>query len=106
MLVDWLIYGLLVFGAAKLLNATAFKQKPASGLVAWTLTILMFIVSVVALSALKELRYQAISDSVGVPISPQNPLDMGGAFVFAWLFFSFLNRQEKTKQPPSVGGQQ
>ena len=27
MLVDWLIYGLLVFGAAKLLNVTAFKQK-------------------------------------------------------------------------------
>lgn len=87
MLVDWLIYGLLVFGVAKLLNATAFKQKPASGLAAWTLTILMFIVSAAALTALKLLRYQAISDSVGVPISPKNPLDMGGAFVFAWLFF-------------------
>ena len=95
MLIDWLIYGLLVFGVAKLLNATAFKLKPASGLTAWTLTILMFIVSVAALTALKVLRYQAISDSVGVPISPKNPLDMGGAFVFAWLFFSFLNRQEK-----------
>ncbi|MGH8195640.1 MAG: hypothetical protein ACREQ8_14760 [Woeseiaceae bacterium] len=106
MLVDWLIYGLLVFGAAKLLNATAFKLKPASGLVTWTLTILMFIVSVVALSTLKVLRYQAISDSVGVPISPQNPLDMGGAVVFAWLFCSFLNRQEKTRQPPLAGGQQ
>ena len=92
MLVDWLIYGLLVFGAAKLLNVTAFKQKSASRLAAWSLSILMFIVSVVALSVLKVLRYQAISDSVGVPISPQNPLDMGGAFVFAWLFFSFLNR--------------
>lgn len=101
MLVDWLIYGLLVFGVAKLLNATAFKLKPASGLAAWTLTILMFIVSVAALTALKVLRYQAISDSVGVPISPKNPLDMGGAFVFAWLFFSFLNRQEKNKQPPT-----
>ena len=32
MLVDWLIYVLLVFGAAKLLNVTAFKQKPASRL--------------------------------------------------------------------------
>lgn len=99
MLVDWLIYGLLVFGAAKLLNATAFKQKPASCLVAWSLTILMFIVSVVALSALKVLRYQAISDSAGVPIIPQSPLDMGGAFVFAWLFLSFLNCQKKNKQP-------
>jgi hypothetical protein len=101
MLIDWLIYGLLVFGVAKLLNATAFKLKPASGLAAWTLTTLMFIVSVVALTALKVLRYQAISDSVGVPVSPKNPLDMGGAFVFAWLFFSFLNRKEKNKQPPT-----
>lgn len=101
MLVHWLVYGLLVFGVAKLQNETAFKQKPASGLAAWTLTIMMFVVSVVALSALKSLRYQAISDNVGVPISPQNPL---GAFVFAWLFFSFLNRQGK-KQPPSAEGQ-
>ena len=105
MLIDWLIYGLLVFGAAKLLNVTAFKQKAASGMAAWSLTFLMFIVSVLALSALKVLRYQVISDSAGVPISPQNPLDMGGAFVFAWLFYSFLKRQEK-KQSHSAGGQQ
>lgn len=43
MLVDWLICGLLVFGAAKLLNVTAFKQKSASRLAAWSLTILMFL---------------------------------------------------------------
>lgn len=97
MLVDWLIYGLLVFGVAKLLNATAFKLKPASGLTAWTLTILMFIVSVAALTALKMLRYQAISDSVGMPISPKNPLDMGGAFVFAWLFF-FISQSPREEQ--------
>ena|SRR3989344_5422584 len=106
MLVDWLIYGLLIFGVAKLLNATIFKLRPAFHPAAWGLTILMFFVSVVALSALKVLRYQAISDSVGVSISPRNPLDMGGAFVFAWLFFSFLNRGEKNKEPPHAGGQQ
>jgi hypothetical protein len=104
MIVDWLGYGLLVFGLAKLLNATAFKKKVASGLVAWTLTIAMFIVSVVVLSVLKVLRYQAISDNVGVPISPQNPLDMGGAFVFAWLVLLLLTRQGK-KQAPSPAGQ-
>ena len=80
-----------MFGAAKLLNMTAFKQKPASRLAAWSLTIFMFIVSVVVLSVLKVLWYQA----VGVPISLQNPLDMGGAFLFAGLFFSFLNRRKK-----------
>lgn len=105
MFVDWLIYGLLVFGAAKLLNATLFKLKPASRPAAWGLTILFFFISVMALTALKILRYQAISDSIGVPIKTQNPLDMGGAFVFAWLFFSFLKREEKTKKLPSAGDQ-
>jgi len=105
MLVDWLIYGLLVFGAAKLLNATLFKLKPASRPAAWGLTILIFFVSIAVLTALKILRYQAISDSVGVPIKPQNPLDMSGAFIFAWLFFSFLQHEERNKQPPSAGEQ-
>ena len=105
MLLDWLIYGLLVFGTAKLLNVTLFKLKPASRPVAWGLTILIFVVSIVALTALKVLRYEAISDSVGVPIKPRNPLDMSGAFIFAWLFFSFLKREEKNKQPPSAGDQ-
>ena len=105
MLVDWLIYGLLVFGIAKLLNATAFKLKPASRPVAWGLAILMFFMNAVALTALKVLRYQAISDTIGFTISPKNPLDMGGAFLFAWLFFSFLKRKEKNKQTPSIEGQ-
>lgn len=105
MLVDRLIYGLLVFGVAKLLNATIFKLKPASRVATWGLTIVTFFVSVVALSALKILRYKAISDSAGVPISPQNPLDMSGAFLFAWLFFLFLKREQKNKQTPFAGGQ-
>ncbi|MCI0562061.1 MAG: hypothetical protein MN733_26535 [Nitrososphaera sp.] len=53
-----------------------------------------FFISVVALTVAKALRYQAISESVGTTISPSNPLDMGGAFVFAWIFFTLLNRRE------------
>jgi uncharacterized membrane protein (DUF4010 family) len=92
MLVDWLVYGLIIWGLATVLNKTAFKAHPASKGAAWGLTILVFFLSVVALSVAKIIRYQAISDSVGVPISPRNPLDMGGAFSFALLFYSFLNR--------------
>lgn len=92
MLVDWLVYGLIIWGLATVLNKTAFKAQPALKVAAWGLTILVFFLSVAALSAAKVIRYQVFSDSVGVPISPRNPLDMGGAFVFAWLFYSFLNR--------------
>src|SRR4030095_5909065 len=105
-MLDWLVYGLLVFGAAKLLKMTAFKRKPASRLAAWALTIVVFIVSVAAFSVLKALRFQAISESVGFPIMPKIPLDITAGFVFASLFFAFLNRQEKNKQPPKVEGQQ
>ena len=92
MLVDWLIYGLIIWGLATVLNKTAFKTQPASRGAAWGLTILVFFFSVSALSAAKVIRYQFISDKIGIPISPKNPLDMGGAFVFSWLFSSFLHR--------------
>jgi len=59
------------------------------------LTIIMFFISVVALSAAKFVRYQMISEEVGVSINPSNPLDMGGAFVFSWLFYGLLNKVQK-----------
>lgn len=97
MVVDWLVYGLIIWGLVTVLNKTAFKAQPASKGAAWGLTILVFFLSVVAISAAKVIQYQAISDSVGVPISPRNPLDMGGALVFASLFYSFLNRMKRGK---------
>ncbi len=96
-IVDWIVYGLIIWGLATILNKTAFKNAPASRGVAWGITILLFFVNVVALSAVKFLRYQVISEDIGTTITPSNPLDMGGAFVFAYLFFSFLNKKEKVK---------
>ncbi|MDK1030196.1 MAG: hypothetical protein QGD96_12845 [Anaerolineae bacterium] len=95
MIIDWIIYGLIVWGVAGVLNHSVFKSKPASKGIAWTLTILMFFISVVALSAAKFFRYQMISEEIGVSINPSNPLDMGGAFVFSWLFYGFLNKVQK-----------
>lgn len=97
MIVDWIVYGFIILGLATILNKTAFKNAPASRGVAWGLTILLFFVNVVALSAAKFLRYQVISEDIGIKITPSNPLDMGGAFVFAYLFLSFLNKNEKDK---------
>lgn len=94
MLMIWLIYGLFVFGAATLLNVTAFKHKPASRLAAWSLAFVMFVVSLFALTTLKMLLYG---------INPKNLFDMAGAFMSAWLFFSVLNRQKK-HQPPHPEG--
>jgi len=98
MIVDWIVYGLIIWGLATILNKTVFKATPASRGVAWGLTILLFFINVVALSAAKYLRYQVISEDIGISITPSNPLDMGGAFIFSYLFFSFLNIKEKVKK--------
>jgi hypothetical protein len=95
MLLDWLIFGILIFGLAKLLNSTAFKAKPASHSAAWGLTIAVFFLNLAALSIIKSLRYKAISDSLGGVILPKNPIDWVGALVFTTLFFSFLRREQK-----------
>lgn len=98
MLLDWLIYGILTWGLIALLNATAFKQKPASRATAWTLTVVMFFVSLVAMTALQILRYKAVSDDLGISIRPKSPLDFIGAFTFSWLFFSLLRKDPKSVQ--------
>lgn len=98
MIVDWIVYGLIIWGLATILNKTVFKGTPASRGVAWSLTILLFFVNIVALSAVKFLRYQVISEDVGTTIAPSNPFDMSGAFVFAYLFFTLLSKKEKAKE--------
>ena len=92
MILDWILYGLIIWGLATLLNKTAFKTATASRGAAWGLTVLIFFINIAALSAVKIFRYQVISESVGQSISPSNPLDMSGAFVFSYLFFILLKR--------------
>jgi len=65
MIIDYLVYGLMVFGVATLLNATLFKAKPASSSAAWGLTIAVFFINLVVLSTLRAFRYKAISESLG-----------------------------------------
>ncbi len=98
MILDWLVYGLIIWALAIILNKTAFRDKPAPRSIAWVLTIILFFVNVVALSILKFLRYQLISENLGAKITPNAPLDMGGAFVFAYLFFTLLNKKAKAKE--------
>lgn len=102
-MLDWLICLLLVFGAAMLLNKTAFKRKSASSMVAWSLTVLIFLLGLAVLSAMKAHRFQVISDSVGMQIHPRNPLDVGGALILAWFFFKTLNHQGEN-MPSNAGG--
>jgi hypothetical protein len=106
MLLDWFLYGLVIFGAAKLLNITAFKRRPASQVSAWSLTIVVFAINLFVLTVVKLARYQTISESVGVQVNPQNPLDLVGAVIFAWLFFSLLNTKAKQEASDDVGGEQ
>lgn len=95
MLLDWLIYGLLIWGLAAILNATAFKTHPASRPVAWVLTIGMFFVNVFALTAIQIARYKAISQDLGLDFKPRSPADFLGAFTASWLFFALLRKSPR-----------
>lgn len=95
MIVDWLVYGLIVWVVPTVLNKTVFSETGASRLAAWGLTVVVFFINALALSALKFLRYQLISEDIGVKITPSTPLDITSAFVFAYLFFVFLKKKPK-----------
>lgn len=100
MFIDWLLYGLLTWGLVAALNATAFKAQPASRGTAWALTIAMFIVNLVAMTALQFLQYRVISENLGFEIKPRGPLDAVGALTFSWLFFVWLRKSPKAVHPP------
>lgn len=95
MLIDWAIYGALVAGFAFLLNKTIFAKHGATPVVFLVLTIVMFFVNAIGMTAMKFIRYEAISREVGTQITASNPLDIGGAFVMTMIFYSMLNRREK-----------
>jgi hypothetical protein len=93
MVIDWLVYGFLVWGAVMLLNAIVFKDRPASRYTAWGLTIAVFLINMVVLTIIKAFRYKAIYDSLGgsnVLIAPGKLFDWVGAFVFSSMFFIYL----------------
>jgi hypothetical protein len=93
--VDWLIYGLLVLALAKLMNTLLFNRKPASAPTALALSGALFFVNMTALNALEKLRPALFPDSYGAQITPYNLFDIGGAFVFAMIFFAFLKRRKR-----------
>jgi hypothetical protein len=99
--IDWLIYGLLVLGMAQLLNAAVFKKKPAPPAVAVALTIVVFFVNLAALDVSETLRHNFIPESAAMRSDGHDSLKMGGAFVFALIFFAFLKRRKwKDKSEP------
>lgn len=55
----------------------------------------MFFLSLVAMTALQFFRYQAISQDIGIQIKPGSPLDVIGAFTFSWVFFVLLRKAAK-----------
>lgn len=101
MVLDWFIYGLLTWALAALLNATAFRREPAGRPTAWVLAVVVFCVNVVALTVLQFMRYRYISQDLGFEIRPRSPMDLMGAFLFAWLFLSLLKKRPKQGRAPS-----
>ena len=98
MIIDWLIYGLIIWGLAVILNRTAFRDKSATRIIAWALSIFLFFLNIIALSAAKFLRYQIISEDLGLKITPNSFLDISGAFVFSYLFFTLLKKKSNAKR--------
>src|SRR5467141_1458209 len=92
-----LIVGGLVYGLAKALNATAFKSSPAKPWIAWSLTVIAWIASFVALFIARVLAYKSIVADLGVPgLASSGPKpNFVLPFLFAWLFFASLNRKQK-----------
>lgn len=101
MFINRMIYFAVLACIALLLNATLFKSKPATRPVSWVLSILIFIINVVALSALKIYEHAALVENIGFPLKHSNPLDFTGGFIFAWLFYGLLKRKVKEQKPPS-----
>lgn len=101
MLLDILIVGCLVYGLAKLLNATAFKSAPAKPWIAWSLTAAVWIACFLALLMLKVLAYKSIAADLGVPgLASSGPKpNVVFPLLFSWLFFVSLNRKNRSVRP-------
>lgn len=97
MLIDMLIIGGLVYGFARALNATAFKSSPAKPWVAWSLTVVAWIASFIALFIGRVLAYKSLAADLGVPsLASSGPKpNFFLPFLFAWLFFVSVNRKPK-----------
>ncbi len=98
MLLDWAIYGAVIAGLSLLISKKMFKGKPIKKSILWSLTVGVFVVNSVIMTILKQLRYEAISESLGGSIQPNNPLDITGAAIMTFLFYSILKSQSKQPQ--------
>jgi hypothetical protein len=102
MLIDMVVLAALSWLVAKALNMVFFKTSPASTVVAWTLTIGYFLLSVVIASVIKTMRHSALNESLGLSPSYQNPMDMATAFLMAYVFYLVLNTVARSRPSKPV----
>ena len=96
MILDWIICGLIIWGFASVLNHTIFKKNPVSKEVAWSLTIVIFFVSFSVLRVATIIRYERISEEVGLSLTSNNyGSALTGALLVSFLFYRFLSRVHK-----------
>lgn len=105
MIIDYLIAALVIWGITAGLNRVFFKDRGASRLFAWSVSITLFIVSVPIFTVLKVMRYQHLSESAGTTISPSSPVDLIGPLIITYLFFRLLHKRAKHDiEAKDVGG--
>lgn len=96
MIVDWLLYGLIIFGFATVLNNTIFKTKPASNITAWSLTFAIFLLSLVSWTINRYYQQEAISKILyGFKWGNQFPSILKNAVIFSFLFYISLSKNNK-----------
>lgn len=98
-----ILFAVVFFAIAWLLNKTLFEKKPAKRWVAWSLTFVVFFVAEIALIFAKFAVYEQIARDTGVQMTPKNPLDLFGAVIMCIIFFSTLKKvPKKGKEKKSV----
>jgi hypothetical protein len=72
-----------------------FSKQGASKAVLWGLTVAVFFVNLVGMSVMKLLRYEAVSQEIGVPLDGGGSGDFPGAMVMTVIFYYMLKRREE-----------
>jgi len=87
------LFGLVVYGIASMLNNSFFNKAPVSRIGAWGMTVAVFCLTFVLLFFAKLISYKLLSSSMGMTLAPSSPFDVASGAILSGLFFTTLNKK-------------